>query len=72
MSVNNCILGYVKKKTKATLQIFYVTFEALMVCKILSKVKNELKIDITYICDFGIDISIPQVCILKGELYFEF
>ena len=25
--------------------------------KLLSEVKNELKIDIMYICDFGIDIS---------------
>ena len=73
MPVNNCILGYVKRKRKKPLcRFFYVTSEAWMVCRILSKVKNKLKIDIICICDFGIDISIAQICILKRELYFEF
>ena len=51
---------------------FYLTFEAGIVCGILSKVKSELKIDITYMCDFGIDISITHVYILMEEVYFEF
>ena len=46
--------------------------ETWIVCRLLSKVKNELKIYIIYICDFGIDISITHVCILMEELYFEF
>ena len=50
----------------------YLSSEAGIVCRILSKVKNESKIYIIYICDFGIDISITHVCILMKELYFEF
>ena len=51
---------------------FYLASDAWIVCRILSKVKNELKIYIIYICDFGIDISITHVYILIEELYFEF
>ena len=73
MPANNCILEYMKNKTKASLQIFfYLASEAGIVCRILSKVKNELKIVVICICDFGIDISITHVCILMEELYFEF
>ena len=73
MSVKKlCILKYVKRKTKATCRFFYLASEAWIVCRLLSKVKNELKIYIIYICDFGIDISITHVCILMEELYFEF
>ena len=73
MPVKNCILEYVKRKTKATLQIFfYLTSEASIVCRLLWKVKNELKIYIISICEFGINISIPHVCIMMEELYFEF
>ena len=38
--------------------------------RLLSKVKNELKIYIMYICDFGIDMSINHVCILIAELFW--
>ena len=73
MPINNSILEYVKKKTKSTLQIFfYLVSEGGIVCRILSKVKNELKIDIIYICVFGIGIPITHVCIVMEELYFEF
>ena len=72
MPVNNCILEYVKKDKSHFADFFYLASEAWIVCRILSKVKNELKIYIIYICDFGIDISITHVCILMEELYFEF
>ena len=72
MPVNNCILEYVKKEKGGFADFFYQASEAWIVCKILSKVKNELKKYIIYICDFGINISISQVCILMEELYFEF
>ena len=50
------------KKTKATFQIFfYLASEAWIVCRLLPKVKNELKIYLIYICDFEIDISITHV-----------
>ena len=61
MPVNNCILEYVKKDKSHFADFFYLASEAWIVCRILSKVKNELKIDIIYICDFGIDIS--QSCL---------
>ena len=69
--VNNLwILEYVKRRTKAALQIFLnLASEAWIVCRLLSKVKNELKIYIIYICDFGIEISITHVCILTEELF---
>ena len=73
MPVNNCILvEYVKKRQKSLCRLFDLVPESLIVCRILSKVKNELKIYAIYICDFGIDISITHVCILMEELYFEF
>ena len=71
MPVNNCILEYVKKDKSHFADFFDLTWEAWIVCRI-SKVKNELKIYIIYICDFGINISITHVCILMEELYFEF
>ena len=39
---------------------------------IIIKSKNELKIYMIYICDFGIDISITRVCVLMEESSFEF
>ena len=72
MPVNNCILEYLKKGKSHFADFFYLTSEAGIICRILSKVKNELKIDIIYICDFGIDISITHVYILMEKLYFEF
>ena len=71
MPVNNCILEYVKKDKSHFADFFYLASEAWIVCRILSKVKNELKIYIIYICEFGIDISITHVCILMEELYFD-
>ena len=68
MPVNNCILEYVKKDKSHFADFFYLASEAWIVCRILSKVKNELKIYIIYIYD----ISITHVCILMEELYFEF
>ena len=59
--VNNCILEYVKKDKGCFADFFYLASEAWIVCRILSKVKNELKIHIIYIGDFGIDISVSQV-----------
>ena len=44
MPVNNCILEYIKKD-KSHFAVFYLASETLLVCRILSKVKNELKID---------------------------
>ena len=70
MPVNNCILEYVKKVKSHFADFFYLASEAWIVYRILSKVKNKLKI--IYICDFGIDISISNACILMEELYFEF
>ena len=72
MPGNNYILKYVKQRQSHFEDFFYLASEALIVCRRLSKVKNELKICIIYICDFGIDISITHVCILMEELYFEF
>ena len=73
MSVKKlCILKYVKRKTKATCRFFYLASEAWIVCRLLSKVKNELKIYMIYICGIGIDISITDVCILVEQWYFEF
>ena len=44
MSVKKvCILKYVKRKTKATCRFFYLASEAWIVCRLLSKVKTELK-----------------------------
>ena len=44
MSVKRlCILKYVKRKTKATCGFFYLASEAWIVCRLLSKVKTELK-----------------------------
>ena len=44
MPVNNYILEYVKKKDKSHFADFsYLASEAWIVCRILSKVKNELK-----------------------------
>ena len=63
---------YVKKDKSHFSDFFYLALEAWIVCRILSKVKNELEIYIIYICDFGIDFSITHVCILMEELYFEF
>ena len=72
LPVNNCILEYVKKGKSHLADFFCLTSEAGIICRILSKVKNKLKIDIIYICDFGIDISITHVYILMEKLYFEF
>ena len=73
MPVNNCILvEYVKKRQNSLYRFFDLLPESLIVCRILSKVKNELKIYVIYICDVGIDISITHVCILMEELYIEF
>ena len=72
MPVNDCTLEYIKK-TKTPLQIFfYLASEAWIVCRILSKVKNELKIYIIYICDFRNYITLTHVCILmEGTLWNE-
>ena len=70
--VNNCILEYINKRQKPLCRFLYRASEAWIVCRILSKVKNGLKIYIIYISDFGIDISITHVCILMEELYSEF
>ena len=59
--VNNCILEYVKKDKGRFADFFYLASETWIVCRILLKVKNELKIHIIYIGDFGTDISISQV-----------
>ena len=73
MSVKKlCILKYVKRKTKATCRFFYLASEAWIVCRLLSKVKNELKKYIIYLYDFGIGMSITHVYLLMEELYFEF
>ena len=65
MPVDSCILEYVQKKDKSHFaDLLYLASKAWIVCRLLSKVKNELKIHIIYIGDFGIDISITQVCIL--------
>ena len=73
MPVNNYILEYAKKKKKNHFaDFFYLASEAWIVYRILSKVKNELKIYIIYICNFGIDICITDVCILMEKLYFEY
>ena len=63
MPVNNCILEYVKKDKSHFADFFYLASEAWIVCRILSKVKNELKIYIIYICDFRTDIFITHVCV---------
>ena len=68
MPVNNCILEYVQKDKSHFADFFIWHSEAWIVCRILSKVKNKLKIYIIYICD----ISITHVCILSEELYFSF
>ena len=50
MPVNNCILKYVKKRQKPLCRFFYLASEAWIVCRILWKVKNELKMYIiTYV-----------------------
>ena len=77
MSVKKlCILEYVKRKTKATLQIFlsfYLASEAIILCRLSSKVQNDFKKKyIIYLCDFGNGISITHVYPLMEELYFEF
>ena len=73
MSVKKpCILECKSKGKSQFSDFFHLASEAWTVCKLLSKVKNELKIDIMYICDFGIDISITHVCVLMEELCFEF
>ena len=72
MPVNNCNLKYVKKDKSHFADFFYLASEAWIVCRILSKVKNDLKLYKIYICDFEIDISVTHVCILMEELYFEF
>ena len=62
-----------QKKAKATLQIFIIWYQKLeQYVECYQKEKNELKINIIYMCDFGIDISITHACILMEELYFEF
>ena len=63
MPVNNWILEYVKKDKSHFAGFFDLASEAWTICRILSKVKNGLKIYIIYICDFGIDYSITHVCI---------
>ena len=63
------ILEYVKRKAKANLQIF---LSGKLLCRLLSKVKNDSKKYIIYLCDFGIGISITHVYLLMEELYFEF
>ena len=69
MPVDNYILEYVKKRQKPLGRFFfYLASEAWIVCRILSKRKNGLKMCIIYICDFGIDVSISHVCILMEEL----
>ena len=60
MPANNYILEYVKKDKSHFADLFYLASEAWIVCRILSKVKNKLKIYIIYICDFGIGISITM------------
>ena len=72
MPVNNCILEYVKKDKSHFADFFYLASEAWIVCRLLSKVKNELKKYIIYSCDFGIDIFINYVYLLIEELYFGF
>ena len=49
MLVNNYILEYVKKDKDNFADFFYLAQEAWIVCRILSKVKNELK---TYIITY--------------------
>ena len=71
MPVNNCTLEYVKKDKSHFADFFYLASEAWIVCRLLSKVKNELK-KIYDLCDFGIGISITHVYLLMEELYFEF
>ena len=44
MPVNNCILEYVKKDKNHYADFFYLASEAWIVCRMLSKVKNELEI----------------------------
>ena len=62
-----------KKKGKSHFaDLFYLASEAWIVCRKLSKVKNELKNYIIYICEYGNDISIAHICILMEELCFEF
>ena len=72
MPVNNCILEYVKKGKRHFADFLYLASETWIVCRLLSKVKNELKIYIIDMCDFRIDISISHVCILMKELHSEF
>ena len=72
MPVNNCTLQYVKKDKNHFADFFYLASRAWIICRILSKVKNELKIYVIYICDFGIDISITHVYISMEELCSEF
>ena len=48
MPANNCILEYVKKDKSYFADFFYLASEARIVCRILSKVKNELKICVIY------------------------
>ena len=58
MPVNNCIL---EKHVKSHFpDFFYLASEVWILCRILSKVKNELKMNIIYISDFEIDISITH------------
>ena len=59
-----------KKKGKSQFAVFYLAPEALT-CRLLLKLKNELKIYIMYICVFGIAISITHVGILMEELCSE-
>ena len=71
-TINNCILEYIKKDKSHFADFFCLASEAWIVCTILSKVKNELKIHIIYICDFEINISITHVYILMEELICNF
>ena len=54
MPVNNCNLKYVKKDKSHFEDFFYLVSEAWIVCRILSKVKNDLKLYKIYICDLGL------------------
>ena len=62
-----------KKKDKSQFaDFFYLTPEAWTACRLLLKIKNELKIHIMYIWVLGLDIFVTHVCILMEESSFKF
>ena len=64
--------GIYQKDKNPFADFFYLASEAWIECRILSKVKNELKIYIFYICDFGNYITLTHICILmEGTLWNE-